>query len=228
MLSGARLEPYLTAASGDIERAADLYLWINEVSGALHSQLAFVELAVRNAVDPPLRAWNFAQGFGEDWTAQGQTADPLYRLVGKGLTDARTRAAKEARLRRADHPRYASPVNHDDIVAQLMFGSWVAIIHPVSGSPAAQRQLWQASTGAAFPFAKPGEQGRHGLGRQLDALRRLRNRVAHHDNLLAVNITHRQNGMLSVLAQIDPELASLAAGRSALRRLAREDPRKRW
>ena len=66
------------------------------------------------------------------------------------------------------------------------------------------------------------------LGRQLDTLRKLRNRVAHHDNLLEVNVVHRLNGMLSVLGQINPDLATLASAKNTLRRLAKEDPRTLW
>lgn len=70
--------------------------------------------------------------------------------------------------------------------------------------------------------------GRIAIGKQLETLRRLRNRVAHHDNLLEVDVRHRMNGMLSVLATIDDEYPSLAASKSTLRRLAREDPRRAW
>ena len=40
LLSAARFEPYLVAAGHDFDRAVRLYLWANEVSGAMHAQLA--------------------------------------------------------------------------------------------------------------------------------------------------------------------------------------------
>lgn len=229
MLGGARLQTYLKAAGGDIDRATDLYLWVNELAGALHSQLSFVELAVRNAVDPRLRVWNAEQGYSADWALPGQAAEPVYRILRTPLADAQERAEKESRRRDASHPRHRAAVNQDDVIAQLMFGAWAAIVHPISpGSASRQQQLWREVTAEAFPYSASGDIGRHRLGRQLDTLRKLRDRVAHHDNLLGVNVVSRLNGMLSVLGQIDPELATLASAKNGLRRLAKEDPRKGW
>jgi hypothetical protein len=76
LLSPARMAPYLAESKGDLERAADLYLWATELAGALHAQISFVELAVRNAIDPHLGAWNVAKGGPPEWTnrraAQGE------------------------------------------------------------------------------------------------------------------------------------------------------------
>ena len=47
-------------------------------------------------------------------------------------------------------------------------------------------------------------------GDQLDRVRKLRNRVAHHENLLSVDIRRRLRDMLGVLALIDPNLPDLA------------------
>ncbi|MFJ1511848.1 hypothetical protein [Cellulosimicrobium funkei] len=80
----------------------------------------------------------------------------------------------------------------------------------------------------AFPHADPSQAGRKAIGNQLETLRRLRNRVAHHDNLLDVEVRHRLNGILSLLSKIDPTFPSLAAARSPLRRIIREDPRRTW
>lgn len=53
-------------------------------------------------------------------------------------------------------------------------------------------------------------------------------RVAHHDNLLQVDVRHRFNGMLSLLAKLDPTFPALAAARSSLRQLTKDDPRRDW
>ncbi|MFJ1511849.1 hypothetical protein [Cellulosimicrobium funkei] len=122
-LGQARLATYLTAADDDIARAADLYLWVTELAGALHAQLSFVEVAVRNAIDPQLAAWNTAQGYPQDWTSNGGAAPTLYAVLGKPVADARYWAGKEAAERHPKHPRHGAGVTHDDIVAQLMFGA---------------------------------------------------------------------------------------------------------
>jgi len=121
-------------------------------------------------------------------------------------------------------------VTHDDVVAQLMFGAWVKLIRPLSAAASSQRHrlLWEEAVSSAFPNADTTDAGRILIGGQLETLRRLRNRVAHHDNLLGVEANRRFNGMLSLLTKIDRSYPDLAAARSQLRRLHRQDPRHLW
>lgn len=229
-LGQARFATYLDAAGHDVARAQDLYLWATELSGALHAQLSYVELAVRNAIDAQLSAWNAAQGYTSEWTAVGGAAPELYSLLRRQLATAREWAEREAGERHPSHPRHGVAVTHDDVIAQLMFGAWVKLIRPISSTESSetQKQLWADALGAAFPRAEQTERGRVAVGDQLETMRRLRNRVAHHDNLLAVNVPHRLNGILSLLSKVDGSFPRLAAARSPLRRLNREDPRRNW
>lgn len=228
LLGSARASVYLAEASGDAARARDLYTWSTEVSGALHAQLSYVEIAVRNAIDPVLTSWNAAQpGFGPNWTAERGAATPLYGLLKGSLSAARTNAVKESQRRPHTHGRHNAPVTHDDMISQLMFGSWVKLVHSTDGSQN-QALLWASAIHQAFPNVPSADAERIRLGRQLETMRRLRNRVAHHDNLLAVNVRGRLNESLSLLAKIDHDFPTIAAGRSTLRRLAKNDPRLAW
>ena len=149
---------------------------------------------------------------------------------GSDIKDARRRGEREAVIRAPSHARYAAAVSHDDMIAQLMFGSWVKILRPMSRaeSSAKHQRLWSDQLHRGFPRADPGDAGRVALGDQLDTLRYLRNRVAHHDNLLTVNVLNRLNAMLSALSKIDADYSSLAMARSTIRRLTKEDPRHTW
>lgn len=228
LLGSARSGVYLTAAAGDAARAGELYMWSTQVSGALHAQLSYVEIAVRNAIDPVLASWNAAQpGLGRDWTDEHGAAAPLYGLLKDALSVARKNAVKESQRRPHNHGRHNAPVTHDDMIAQLMFGSWVKLVHSTDGSPR-QAQLWSHAIHRAFPNVQGSDAERIRLGRQLETMRRLRNRVAHHDNLLQVNIRARLNESLSLLAKIDQDFPTIAAGRSTLRRLSKSDPRLDW
>lgn len=109
LLGRARLAPYVLAASGDLTRATDLYLWATQRSGALHGQISFVEIAVRNAMDVQLASWNDAAGLGRDWSADNHTAEPLYSLLRKALKEARGRASREAAERDSGHPGPGPP-----------------------------------------------------------------------------------------------------------------------
>ena len=231
LLSPARMAPYLTASNGDQKKAVDLYLWATELAGALHAQISFVELAVRNALDPHLATWNATHGSAVvEWTAVGGAGPALYTLLGKDIKQARTRAQRDASIRAHNHPRHGAAVTHDDLVAQLMFGSWVKVLRPMSSteSSAKQQGLWLQGIHRAFPGVTASDTDRVRIGGQLDSLRYLRNRVAHHDNLLTVSVKHRLNEMLSILSNIDSNYSTLAMARSTVRRLMREDPRLNW
>lgn len=227
----ARLTPYAEAASGDISKATDLYIWAGHLAGALHSTISFVEVAVRNSLNAQLIEWNAAQPgpYGRDWALTTRTAPLLYGLIGaKRLKFARESAEKESYRRPRDHPRRRAAVTNDDVVAQLMLGAWVNLVSPISGTPARQQQLWRETLWAAFPGVDRSDAGRRKVGSQLARIRNLRNRVAHHDNLLGVEVDHRLNDMLAVLRTIDDRFPELAMARSQVRMVLREDPRRSW
>lgn len=231
MLGPARLAPYLDEAGGDKDKASDLYLWATDLAGALHPTIAFVEIAVRNAISRELVEWNPKQGpgYGPDWALPGGAATLLYDLVGaKKLRFAQSSAKEEANRRPRNHARYRAEVTNDDVIAQLMFGTWSRLIAPVSGLGAKQSQLWVEGVSRAFPFADQDEVGRRSLGAQLERIRSLRNRVAHHDNLLGVEVSRRLNDVLSILRKIDPGFPEIAMAKSRVRSVVRQDPRRRW
>ncbi len=51
MGSPARYQRYRAAARGDTARAARLYMWNCDLSAAYWPSIAFVEVAIRNAID---------------------------------------------------------------------------------------------------------------------------------------------------------------------------------
>lgn len=230
MLGEARFRPYLVAAGNDSARALDLYLWVTEVSGALHAQTSFVEIAVRNALDPVIAEWNESQGdqYSPDWTVEDGAAPLLYSMLHGPLNRARSWARNEARSRPAGHPRRNATPTHDDVLTQLTFGVWSSLIYGQREDHARQQQLWKEATHRAFPHVAHAEESRRLIGQQLNNIRALRNRVAHHDNLLDVQLAKRLGWTLSLLAKINPEYPRLATARSPIRRLIREDPRRSW
>ena len=232
LAGSARFVPYLREAHGDIDRARELYLWAADLAGALFSTIAFVEVGLRNAMDRRLRAWNDQQGidYGEEWALRKGAAPLLYELVThKSLAGAQNFASEQSRLRPKSHPRRLVAITHDDVVSHFMFGTWVYLIKPrVWNQPQQCQQLWKECLSCAFPYADPSDSGRERLGDQLDRVRKLRNRVAHHENLLSVDIRRRLRDMLGILALIDPKLPDLAMQSNRVRTLVRADPRRSW
>lgn len=234
MLGSARYRTYFKAAGGDAGRAAELYEWSTKLSGAWHSHIGYVEVAVRNAIDRELALWNSTQvnasniPYGRAWTSKDGSAAAIYAVIGKHLSQARDSAAREMRRRPRSHPRKDVEPNHDDIVAQLTFGVWARLVMTPHGPDSNQQELWKQSLHRAFPRASTDESGRIWVGRQLEGIRHLRNRVAHHDNLLSVKTEARLNGSLALLASIHKDFPRLAMGSNNLRQLAASDPRLQW
>lgn len=235
MVGEARAQVYLTAAVHDLDLAARLYLWGVDLAGAWHSHLSHVEVAARNAMDRELRVWNASQtaadgrALSADWTRDQGAAPLLYTVIGRKIIQARRDARRTADARPPEHPRHGAAPQHDDVVAQLMFGTWTQLLRsPGWTAPtAAQRELWEACLHRAFPGAPSGLQGLTEVGAGLETLRVLRNRVAHHENLFSVDTPARLRGSLTLLGYIDSGLPTYVMGRNRLRRLHRDDPRRR-
>lgn len=88
-----------------------------------------------------------------------------------------------------------------------------------------QVTLWTGCLALAFPGAAPSVSGLQQTGAQLEGLRRLRNRVAHNENLLGVDTVARLNGSLALLRTINDDLPEIVMRDSQLRAICRQDPR---
>lgn len=235
----ARFRPYLAAidepdGKNREERAIELYLWSGEFAGYLHRQISHLEVSVRNSIDGALRTWNVEQKeASEEWVMEGNTGDLVHRLLRRNLQEAR-RSAEEASSRRGPkHPRRGTPISHDDIFSQLMFGTWTRLIGGTGAGPEELRQqIWEEAVYKAFPYARKepleikNEDTRREIGRKLEEIRRVRNRVSHHENLLGVNGRTKLDQIYTLLGYIDPNLSKLA-GVPGFREFLRSDPRRK-
>lgn len=235
-ISAPRLEPYLQEVGYENEELAlELYHWSTELEGAFHATLSFVEITLRNAIDRELKRWN-SEVSSSEWTRHGVTRSQVREIAGKAIKLARDYAQKE--LDRKSENQNITP-HHDQIIAQLTFGNLTFFFKDPGKTASKEREnirdeIWEKSLKNAFPDLNRAagsriceiEDGRQKLGRSLEHLRRLRNRVAHHDNLLKVKIRDEINVINSVLSKMHPDLPGFAMYKSQLRRLRREDPRR--
>lgn len=154
-LGGPRFDAFFRAADFDVSRAVRLYRWNAELSAEVHKHIAYFEVILRNAIDRGLSQWNPSQSvegqeFDAAWTISGGAGSALYRSIGRKIAEARESAQRESRNRPIDHPRHAVVPTHDDVLAQLMFGTWTQLINGLGRAPAPQTQLWEESLGAVF------------------------------------------------------------------------------
>jgi hypothetical protein len=186
-LSAPRLATYVRASGGDLDRAVELYLWNATVAGALWEVLGHVEVVLRNVLHDALTARHQRLG------RTGQWYDDPARELAQPARDDITRAKQRLQLGSA-------PLQPGKIVAELSFGFWRFLL--------ARRYtatLWPALR-PAFPYM-PGSDRRL-LEAPVARLHVLRNRVAHHEPLLAEPVDDRYADLLDVVGFVHPQMRS--------------------
>lgn len=193
-----------------------------------------LEVALRNAIDVQLASWNKAQSgnarnqgrlLTEDWIANPAT--PLHRIMRDALAEARRQANTAAGRRLPDHPRFGTSPNHDDVLAQISFGKWPALMPYGSGGRRKGRPhvaLWEEALIDAFPHAPADERGKRDVSSKLHRLHHLRNRIAHGENILSAQAEHRLVDALFLSRYIDPALGDWIMKLSRVRTVFRERP----
>lgn len=232
-ISPARYASYRASTTSDAD-AARLYRWNLEMAGAFHESLSIVEIVLRNAIDRELRVWNTTrrdrtgQDHSSEWVKD--PARPLYGLLNnpkfRTYDSAHTRAVQSAQARSANHPRHGHPVSHDDIVANITFGTWVKLLpkgdpnNPGQNATGPTDGLWQNALKNAFPNKPHGPVIHYWTTR----LHQLRNRVAHAEPLMSVDFMSYHRTATRLLRAIDTEAGQWHSGISKVPHLASARP----
>jgi len=174
-VSHERLKRYLAAANNDVPKALHLYDANVALSETIYGVLHGVEIAIRNAMHYELSTALAT----EHWFDKVQLAPYLGERVVEAMLEAG-----------------GSKASAGKVIAELPFGFWTDLT--------ARRNhwsLWVPYLHKAFPNAKV---PRPAIHRRLEDIRRLRNRIAHHEPILtAQKIVYVGHGRSIALAQID-------------------------
>jgi len=163
-LSEPRFATYLTKSGGDEGYAIALYLYNARVAKAFMFPLGVVEVTLRNAIDELLVARH-----GLTWHLQPDFRQNV--LMPEGLTNLDKAIARAGR----GAPR-------DQVVAELTFDFWSNLLRPEYGG------LWRTSLNIVFPNI-PRTTKRHDVQSMAKAINQFRNRIAHHEPVLDLNVT---------------------------------------
>lgn len=230
-LHRSRMAPYLSEAGGNDKDALDLYLWNLKLTAAVQEVLGVTEVILRNAMDRELQRWNSKKaGAKTSWLMQ-EPETPLRGLVNKKRKQALHRAKKEANSRPYGHPRRGAAVCHDDVLAQLMFGTWKDLLpNHAPNAGAAQHninreRMWNEALQNAFPYEADLD-GRKTYWR-VAHLHLLRNRVSHMDSLLNIDVKDRIQDAFKLVGSVDPALRDWVTGFSRVSEIYRDRPRAR-
>lgn len=163
-LSDERFATYLNSpeAAGDPILAMRLYGWNMEVSGAIWGPLHALEVATRNAMHRELAAALERL----DWWREPTLV--LTQVAVSQIAEAESFLAN-----RTPQPSVGA------IVAELPFSFWVSLLGPGVNY---EMTLWRPILRHAFPEYAG---ARKALHKTLNALRVLRNRIAHHEPIFS-------------------------------------------
>ncbi len=178
-----RLDPYLLEANGDEELALELYSWNARMAGASLEQLAHLEVLLRHAIDKQFARFVREEANGIPW------------FLLPPFISAQETEIEKVRIRlKALHRE-----TRDQIVAGLTFGFWSGWLG------AKHEELWRQTLHHAFP---------HGSGLRKDVsvlveqIRKFRNRVAHHDSLLHVDVAFEMDAVFRLAHLISTDAAT--------------------
>lgn len=164
VLSTDRYATFLAACNGNQEQAVRLCSWNIAMSAALWGGFSVMEIALRNAMHDQLVRWVNR----DDWW-NGNV--PLFPLEKNKIIEAVRSVSKEK------GPRLTA----GHVVADLTLGFWVKLL-----SNGYHQRLWVPALQYAFPNITG---TRRDLHRDLERLRKLRNRIAHHEPIFARNLS---------------------------------------
>ncbi len=171
-LSESRFATYLSEASGDETHAMALYLYNVRLAMAFLFPLGVAEVVLRNAVDHVL-----VQTYGASWHKDANFQD-------KTLTPHSLASLHKAIQRVGDGDR-------GKVIAELTFDFWSNLFR------SDYADLWRTKANIAFPNLQRGK-GRHEIQILVKEINRLRNRVAHHEPILDVNVPDLQSKMIKL------------------------------
>ena len=193
LISGQRFATYLGHYNGNVKYAMRLYLWNVELTAAFWGPVSILETVIRNAIHDALR-----QGRADEWWS-----DPRVHLMN------RERSMIDSAI--ADlHRKGVSSPNAGQIVAATTFGLWVGLTdaglprHPLLSYETA---LWQPRLIRAFPNLSG--KRRKQLHRELDDVRRFRNRLAHHEPIFRAPLEQLRDDLITIAGYVHPDAAKL-------------------
>lgn len=199
-LSEARFATYLAKSGQNEGYALALYLYNARVAKAFMFPLGVVEVTLRNAIDALL-----ITRYGQSWHL-----DPTFRntvLMPEGLTTlqkAITRAGQSA--------------SHSQVVAELTFDFWSNLLRPEYGN------LWRTGLNVVFPNIARGT-SRHDVQLMAKAINLFRNRVAHHEPVLDLNITDIHSKIVELVRLRCTETSAWLKHHSTVSSIIRTRPR---
>ena len=179
-ISRVRLEKYIHASNGDLDLALTAYERNTRLSEELYTPLQSLEICLRKFLSGRLVAQ-----FGDDWLANSPLANDALEEI------AEIRSSFQS----------GSENSPDKIIADLRFVFWVGLTGPRYDSTLWRMTLYKA-------FVARGGLPRNQVHGRLNALRRLRNRIAHHEPIFHRPLDAFHEEIIEAIGWMCPDTAA--------------------
>lgn len=189
-LSDERLAGYRAEPNEPIDITLERYLWNLRLCSAFYVPLHVLEIGFRNTVYQA-----FAQAHGPDWLRNG-------KLLAPGDAAAVQNALSQLQTRRES-------TTVGKIIAELSFGFWTSLLTKryESSLPMPTHALfWPKLLSTAFPHMPRHIRTRKNISIRLDHIRKLRNRVFHHEPIWKISdLVERHREIVEAVGWISPD-----------------------
>jgi hypothetical protein len=188
-LSRERLDTYreILPAGATFVDLIQVYNANTAISEASMGPIQVVEITTRNSIHK-----HIANKYGDDW----------YQGNKLGLDPDGDRAIKRLIRHYSGSPRYNTPRTLAiKIVSELTLGFWTNLFRRQYEDP-----LWRKCLRFAFPHVG-GALTRGDVYQVLDKIRRLRNRIGHHEQILHYDLNTHYNSIIDLLSWVIPVTA---------------------
>lgn len=173
-LSRERLSKYLEATHQNLDDALKLYEENTRLSEAFYTPLQSLEICFRNSLHGRL-----TESYGEHWFENG--APSLNRDSDRMIFDAVEELKKD---KRQPFP--------GRVVAELKFAFWVGLLGPRYDATLWRKCLYKA-------FLATGGKPRSQVHGRFNAVRRFRNRIAHHEPIFQKGLTQTHDEIIEAI-----------------------------
>ena len=189
-ISEARLERYLSASDHHHGRAISLYEDNLAIAAAFYVPLQCLEITLRNRLHDSMCA-----RFGPEWLLNpGQLLEEDGRLA----------------IEQAISALRAKPLLPGSVVAELTFGFWVSLL-----ASRYSERLWKPVFYRVFK-RNDKFMSRKTVHGRLNALRRFRNRVAHHEPIIFNDLANTHAELIEAISWMCPITATWTAEQSSV------------
>ena len=190
--SPQRLKKYIRLYNGDNDKVVAHYKANLALAESLYTSLSVFEVTLRNALSKEMERMMGRK----DWYAVFPSTPAL-----KSLTNEVTTAIKHISQR-------GEMVSPDKIIAELTFGFWVTLLNSEY-----ELTLWKGLR-LAFPYMPKKDRKRKNVSSPCNALRKLRNRVFHHESICwdLDYITDIHSRLILVLGWMDADMPAWLEG----------------